>query len=108
MRQVKKWKTSEIKFIKENISTMTWSQIAQKLGRKKSAVTSYCYLILKLKKYPDWIITPPWSKEEDETLLNLQHKNSVEELSQLIGRSKYATKNRLYKLRKESKAKKAA
>ena len=107
-RIVKKWKISDIRFIEDNLQTMTWSQIARKLDRKTSAVMSYCYRILRLQKYPDREISPPWTKEQDEMLVNFYHKITLDELSQRLGRTSKATMHRFYKLKLRSQGKKAA
>lgn len=57
------WKTSEVKWLKENITKLSYAELAEHLGRSEQSVKTFCHKI-KMKKKPN-----DWTEEEDMVLM---------------------------------------
>ncbi|WP_323946867.1 Arc family DNA-binding protein [Aeromonas hydrophila] len=89
------WTDEDKQFLRDNIMTMSYSEMAKHLGRTSKGVRSQCrFMGLKKKAATVWYGQDLWSSEDDDLLRQRIDDLSYEELSTLVNRTIDAVRKR--------------
>ena len=103
------WTDEEVEFLKENIDSMTYQQLANELKRTKNAVVGKCHRdgIKKDKykyiRYGEKFNAKRWTEEEDEFLIKNNKTMTDKEIANHLGRTLSSIVNRKRLLRTRCK-----
>ena len=93
--KVRPWTTEEVAFLKANRHRMPHAQIAEQLGRSRSAVDCYLFRMSRQTRGN----AKKWTDSEITFLHQNRWNYSISEIGGLLGRTKESVKKKVHVLR---------